>query len=189
MPFHPLWQGLARWICPASQPALALRLSWRRFAFESLRFLGVHGGAGGSWDSLLPISPTALCAMSTVESSSLLDEIRAEVQGDSSWRQFLTGCVLLTMDPGGIFLSTPQGCFLIDVLVIPCLVCVCRPSAVKPSCAPPMVGVPWWAIPGRIEPVRMLPVSFIGLCCIEMCCTLCAAAAFVQVQRAPLTCV
>ena len=83
VPFHPLWQGLARWICPASQPALALRLSWRRFAFESLRFLGVHGGAGGSWDSLLPISPTALCAMSTVESSSLLDEIRAEVQGDS----------------------------------------------------------------------------------------------------------
>lgn len=81
-PFASAWSGVGRWVLPATVPRFGLRSSWRRFAFDSLRFLGVQG-RDQRWDGILPASVAAICSMSMTDSSSLLTDISAAIAGDA----------------------------------------------------------------------------------------------------------
>ena len=87
--FAPAWASVGRWVSPTVTPAWALRTTWRRFAFDCLRVLGVYEGptAGGG---LLAASRQALLAMSTVAETSMLTNIRQALEADSFFGPVVT---------------------------------------------------------------------------------------------------
>ena len=56
--FTSAWSGVGRWVLPATVPRFGLRSSWRRFAFDSLRLLGVQG-QDQWWNAILLVSIAA----------------------------------------------------------------------------------------------------------------------------------